>query len=151
MSLRGFELVSDTNRKDSQNANMPLRGTKTSAGYDMSIPLTVTIPSHNKKLIWTNVKAYMQENEVLTLHIRSSIGIKKGLRMANTVGIIDQDYYNNPSNEGNIGICLVNDTDEDIVLEEGERVAQGIFMPFLVSDNCNSEYDRIGGIGSTNK
>lgn len=150
MKLRGFELISPKNRKETDNAIMPLRGTKTSAGYDISTPIETYISAHNKILIWTNVKAYMQENEVLTLHIRSSIGIKKGLRMANTVGIIDQDYYNNPSNEGNIGICLINDTDEDIILEEGERVAQGIFIPFLVSDNCNSEEDRIGGIGSTN-
>ena len=151
MRLRGFELVSQDNRKDSSHAIMPLRGTKTSAGYDISTPVTVTIPAHKKQLIWSNIKAYMQENEVLTLHIRSSIGIKKGLRLANTVGIIDQDYYNNPSNEGNIGICLINDTDADIMLEEGERICQAIFIPFLVSDNCNSDEERIGGIGSTNK
>lgn len=150
MRIRGFELVSESMRKDTKNAILPLRGTKTSAGYDISTPIKQVVPAHGKKLIWSNVKAYMQDDEFLTLHVRSSIGIKKNLRLANTMGIIDQDYYNNESNEGNIGICLINDSDVDVVLEEGERVAQAIFMSFLPSDNCNSKQDRIGGIGSTN-
>lgn len=148
---RGFEVVSETNRKDTSNVILPIRGTKFSAGYDFSTPTEIIVPAHGKTLIWTNVKAYMQEGEFLSLHIRSSIGIKKGLRLANITGIIDMDYYNNESNEGNIGICLVNDTDNDVALLEGERIAQGIFTLFLVSDNCNSEDERQGGIGSTNQ
>jgi len=149
MKLRGFEIVE--NKKDSNNAILPQRGTKLSAGYDFSTPISVTNPAHDKKLIWTNVKSYMQEGEVLLLYVRSSIGIKKGLRLANTTGVIDSDYYNNPSNEGNIGICLVNDTNIDVTLDASERIAQGIFTPFLVSDNCNTDDEREGGIGSTGK
>jgi dUTP pyrophosphatase len=151
MKIRGFELVSEQNRKHTLNAILPQRATSKSAGYDMFSPESFVIPAHGKQLIWSNVKAYMLEGEVLMLHVRSSIGIKKGLRLANVTGVIDQDYYNNLSNEGNIGICLLNDTDEDVFIEHGERIAQVIFTPFLVSDNCNSDEERIGGIGSTNK
>jgi len=147
--IRGFESISEQNRKDTEKAILPQRGTQISAGYDFSTPISITIPSKSKRLIWTNIKAYMQEGEVLLLHVRSSIGVKKGLRLANTTGVIDADYYNNPSNEGNIGICLANDSDIDVQLDEGERIAQGVFMPFLISDNCNTDNNRGGGFGST--
>jgi dUTP pyrophosphatase len=151
MKLREFELISEPNRKDTLNALLPIRATRTSAGYDFASPKTYTINPNEQQLIWTNVKAYMQEGEVLMLFVRSSLSIKKGLRLANGTAIIDADYYNNPSNEGNIGICLVNTSNEVVTIVEGERIAQGIFMPFLISDNCNSNEERIGGIGSTNK
>jgi len=93
----------------------------------------------------------MQEGEVLILDVRSSIGIKKGLMLANTIGIVDQDYFSNKDNDGNIGICLYNMTDKPVHIEQFERIAQGIFIPFLVSDNGNTDEERTGGIGSTNK
>ena len=144
--IRGFEEVSMEQRKDTKSAILPQRGTKSAAGYDFSTPLKVRIPAKSKETIWTNIKAYMQDEEVLLVYVRSSIGIKKGLTLANGTGLIDADHYNS---EGNIGICLVNNTDEDIVLEENERIAQGVFMPYLISDNGNSEVTRVGGIGSS--
>jgi dUTP pyrophosphatase len=77
------------------------------------------------------------------------MGIKKGLSLNNGTGVIDQDYYNNPDNEGNIGVSLKNNTDETIFIERGTNIVQGIFMNYLVADNCNSEDKRVGGIGST--
>jgi len=59
------------------------------------------------------------------------------------------DYYNNPDNEGNIGLPLKNTSDKIVTLMQGERIAQGIFEPFLESDNCNTEEERKGGFGST--
>lgn len=147
--VRGFEEVRPEAKKQEVEAIMPVRGSKSSAGYDFATPVEVTIPANGKALIWTDVKAYMQTGEVLLLDVRSSIGIKKGLMLANTIGVIDSDYYENPSNDGNIGICLRNLTDEDITLEAGERIAQGIFIPFLVADNGNTDAEREGGIGST--
>jgi len=135
---RGFEEVSVEKRKGTKSAILPQRGTKSAAGYDFSTPLKVRIPAKSKETIWTNIKAYMQDEEVLLVYVRSSIGIKKGLTLANGTGVIDADYYNNENNEGNIGICLVNNTNEDIVLEENERIAQGVFIPYLISDNGNS-------------
>ena len=149
--IRGFELVSVDFRKNVVPAIMPQRGTKTSAGYDFATPVGFTILSHRKVSIWTDIKAYMQEGEVLTLHIRSSIGTKKGLRLANVTGIVDSDYYSNPDNDGNIGLTFYNDSKDIVTIEAGERVAQGIFLPFLVSDNGNTDNERIGGFGSTGK
>ena len=92
----------------------------------------------------------MQVGEVLILDVRSSIGINKNLMLSNTIGVVDQDYYSNPKNDGNIGICLYNKSDEIVSLDAGERIAQGIFLPFLEADNGNTENERNGGIGSTN-
>jgi len=149
--LRGFESVSLVSLKDSIDYILPFRGSSKSAGYYFASPVEITIAPKSKKLIWTNIKSYMQEGEVLMLYVRSSIGIKKGLRLANTTGIIDMDYYNNPANEGNIGICLYNDNDTEVTIEKGERIAQGIFTTFLVADNGNTDAERNGGIGSTNE
>lgn len=152
MKIRGFEVVADKHRKHGETEIiLPKRGSKHSAGYDFYSPEEVIIPAGEQRLIWTDVKAYMQKDEVLFLVVRSSIGIKKGLQLANTVGIIDSDYYGNPENDGNIGICLKNTTDTDILIEAGERIAQGIFLKFFVGDAGNTEEERTGGIGSTNK
>lgn len=107
MKQRGFEVVENGKHQDLVIA-LPLRGTKTSAGYDFYTPVDVTIPPQAKVLIWTDVKSYMMEGEVLLLDVRSSTGIKQDLMLANTIGVIDEDYYNNSGNEGNIGICLRN-------------------------------------------
>ena len=149
MEKRWFEAVSTKMRKDTDNVILPERKTKKSAGYDFSTPLKIRIPAKSKLMVWTNIKAFMQDDEVLLIFIRNSIGIKKGLGLANGTGIIDADYFNNSDNEGNIGISLVNDTNEDVVLEKGERFAQGIFLNYLMSDNGNSHHDRDGGFGST--
>lgn len=152
MKIRGFEVVADKHRKHVETEIvLPKRGSKHSAGYDFYSPEDITIPAGEQRLIWTDVKSYMQKDEVLFLVVRSSIGIKKGLQLANTVGIIDSDYYGNPENDGNIGICLKNTTDKDILIEAGERIAQGIFLQFFVGDEGNTEEERTGGIGSTNK
>lgn len=166
MKVRGFEPVSsekiaENMRKQegkpsvyvTNEAVLPKRGTAKSAGYDFCNPTNehITIHPNEKVLIWTNVKTYMQDNEVLTLVVRSSSGIKKDLILSNTIGVIDADYYNNKGNEGNIGISLRNVGKHPVVIEPKERIAQGIFLPFLVSDNCNSDEERIEGIGSTNK
>lgn len=150
--IRGFEIVKDEFRKHKNvEVKLPLRGSKKSAGYDFYSNETVVIHPGEKHVFWTDIKAYMLEGEVLETYVRSSIGIKKGLMLSNNVGIIDQDYYNNEQNDGNIGVCLCNVTENIQTIEIGERIAQGIFKTFLVSDNCNSEEERIGGIGSTNK
>ena len=103
--IRGFEIVRNEMRKNKEvNISLPTRGTKSSAGYDFYSPIDTTIKPHEKQVIWTDIKSYMQENEVLMIYVRSSIGIKKGLVLANGTGIIDKDYYNNSDNDGNIGI-----------------------------------------------
>ena len=89
----------------------------------------------------------MGDNEVLLLDVRSSMGGK--FMLANTIGVIDADYYSNDGNDGNIGIFLKNISDETLVVNEGERVAQGMFFNYLVADNGNTDTIRDGGFGST--
>lgn len=150
LKVRGFEIVEDKHRKHlDKEIHLPSRGSKSSAGYDFYTPIGFTLKPGEKIVVWTDIKAYMQEGEVLKLYVRSSIGIKKGLILANGTGIIDKDYYNNPSNNGNIGICLINISDKSVTIEKDERIAQGIFIYYLVADNGNSEKERIGGVGST--
>ena len=147
---RGFEAVVEEMRKGTMDYILPTRGTSRSAGYDLASPIDVVIEPHSSVLIWTNVKAYMADNEVLQLHVRSSVGIKKGLMLKNVTGIVDSDYYGNESNDGNIGLALYNTGDEAVVIERGERLIQGIFMKYLVADNDTFLKDvRVGGIGST--
>ena len=147
---RGFEAVVEEMRKGTMDYILPTRGTSRSAGYDLASPIDVIIEPHSSVLIWTNIKAYMADNEVLQLHVRSSVGIKKGLMLKNVTGIIDADYYGNEGNDGNIGLALYNTGDEAVVIERGERLIQGIFMKYLVADNDTFLKDvRVGGIGST--
>lgn len=149
--IRGFELVREDMRKNKVKCILlPKRSTKNSAGYDFFLPKNVAILPHDSAFVCTDVKAYMQEDEVLLLHIRSSIG-KRGIVLSNCTGIIDSDYYSNPTNDGNIGIMLRNMTDEVVELMGGEKIMQGIFTKYLIADNDNATEERIGGIGSTGK
>ena len=102
-------------------------------------------------MVPTGVKAYMQEDEFLGVHIRSGMAVKKSIRLVNNVGIIDADYYNNPDNEGHIILALVNTGLQPLVLKKGERIAQGIFYKYLTTDDDNAaeKEERSGGFGST--
>lgn len=104
-------------------------------------------PYSHSDLIFTDICAYMQEDEVLKLFVRSSIGCKKGLVLSNGTGIIDSSYY-----PRNIGIKLYNTTDKEVMLEKGERVCQGVFEKYLITDDdiCMNK-NRVGGFGSSNK
>ncbi len=146
MKQRGFEVVTGFDK-----AIIPLRGTRGSAGYDFCSYEEVTIEPNQTVMIKTGIKAYMLDDEVLQIYPRSSLGVKKHLRLANSVGIIDSDYYNNENNEGHIMIPLFNFGDEPITISQGERVAQGIFSKYLITDNDQVSAKRSGGFGSTNE
>ena len=137
--------------KGYEGYELPLRKTRHSAGYDFVAPCNILIPAHShSEAIMTGVKAYMQEDEVLNLYIRSSLAFKHGIILATCVSCIDSDYYNNPENEGNIGFRLYNTSDLPVLIKKDERVVQGVFVKYLVADNCNSNEIRKGGVGSTN-
>lgn len=178
--IRGFESISEEQKENNSITMLPLRGTATSGGYDFYAPFDLEIKPQEKVFFWTDVKAKMNPNEVLLLDIRSSMGVKHDLMLSNTIPVIDSDYYNNDSNEGNIGISLRNlksdimlkgfktivlksgekieiPTIKDLKLKntvfikKGERICQGLFIEYKESSNCNTDIERVGGIGSTNK
>lgn len=155
--MRKFERISEKEfLKDVSNGNyedilLPKRSTKNSVGYDFYSLYDITIKPNEIVKIPTGIKVCMNENEFLGIFIRSSLGFKYNIRMCNQVGIIDADYYNNKDNEGHIFVCLQNHGDKDFVIKKGDRFVQGIFMPFLITDDDSTTSRRIGGIGSTNK
>ena len=93
----------------------------------------------------------MADDEVLILANRSSNPGKKGLILANSIGVIDKDYYGNPDNDGHIMFAFYNIKDEDIEIKKGDCIGQAIFQKYLVADDDNAEGERTGGFGSTNK
>ena len=143
---RGFEKVSGY-----EYVNLPKRKTKQSAGYDIESAVNVVITPGETKLIPTGLKVYMDENEWLGIHIRSSLAIKYGLILANSVAVIDSDYYNNPDNEGHIMLPIRNVSGMPYTVKKGDRIAQGIFHRYYKVDNDSADGDRTGGIGSTGK
>ena len=150
MKTRGFEVVRNDARKFiNKEIKLPTRGTSKAAAYDFYSNDTYTIEPNKIAKIWTDVKSYMGENEVLLLDVRSSMGGK--FMLANTIGVIDADYYSNDGNDGNIGIFLKNISDETLIVNEGDRIAQGMFFTYLVADNGNTDDVRTGGFGSSGK
>ncbi len=148
--IRGFKVAKGWEDK---NINLPVRKTKLSAGYDFEAAEDIVVPSNSQipTLIPTGIKAYMQDDEVLYLYNRSSNPKKKGLVMANSVGVIDKDYYENPDNDGHIMFAFYNVKDEDIMIKKGEAIGQGVFMKYLIIDDDKATGDRTGGFGSTDK
>ncbi len=147
--MRGFEKARGYEEIDFQ---LPKRGTKYSAGYDFSIIEDITIKPGEIKMGVTGVKAYMMDDEVLKIYPRSSLPKRHRLTLPNNVGIIDKDYYGNVDNDGAIFIQLYNFGSETVTLNKGERVAQGIFEKYLISDSeIEVNNTRSGGFGSTGK
>ena len=150
--LRGFEVAKGFEDK---GINLPVRKTKYSAGYDIEAAEDTVVPSFKKgmnpTLIKTGIKAYMQDDEVLMLYNSSSNPKKKGLILANSVGVIDKDYYGNVDNDGHIMFAFYNIKDEDITIKKGEAIGQGVFQKYLVTDDDEAQGERKGGFGSTSK
>ena len=149
---RGFEVAKGFEDKE---INLPVRKTKYSAGYDVEAAEDCVIPKFNfgdkPTLVKTGIKAYMMDDEYLMLANRSSNPGKKGLVLANSVGIIDKDYYGNPDNDGHIMYAFYNFKNEDVTIKKGDVIGQAIFHKFLISDDDSAEGERIGGFGSTSK
>ena len=130
---------------------LPKRSTKKSSGYDFIVPEDTICKSHEITMVKSGVKAYFPDDETLLLFNRSSNPKKKGLIILNGVGVVDADYADNPDNEGEIAGLFYNMLDEDIVLKAGEKMMQGVFVNYGITDDDNAEGDRVGGFGSTGK
>ena len=150
--IRGFEVAKGFEDKE---INLPIRKTKFSAGYDIEAAEDIIVPSFKKgmapTLVKTGLKAYMQDDEVLLLYNRSSNPKKKGLILANSVGVVDKDYYENTDNDGHIMFAFYNIKDEDVEIKKGECIGQAIFEKYLLTDNDSAEGIRVSGFGSTGR
>lgn len=100
-------------------------------------------------LVPTGVKCKLEPNTYLELSVRSSCPLKYWLILANSVGIIDADYYSNPDNDGEIFFQMINLSPIDIQLKKGDIIGQGIIKPYLKTENDAAQGDRLGGFGST--
>ena len=169
MKKRGFEICKDYIDKD---INLPIRKTKNSVGYDIEAAEDTIIPSIWKNifgnfskflkgdkeyleikptLVKTGLKSYFGEDEVLMLANRSSNPGKKGLILANSLGIIESDYYGNPDNDGHLMYAYYNFFPVDITIKKHDTIGQAYFQNFLKVDNDIAEGIRTGGFGSTDK
>ena len=107
LKQRGFEVICDEKRKHPDvEIQLPTRGSKHAIAYDIYSPIDTVIQPMEKELIWTDVKAYFQTNEALLINVRSSMG-SHPITVANAQGWIECDYYNNPKNDGNLGVNLL--------------------------------------------
>ena len=151
-TIRQFFVVKDEFRKNKEGVIiLPKRATKGSAGYDFFLPNDVTIFPQESVLIWTDIKVRMEEDVVFEIVPRSSFGIKKSIMLKNTIGKIDSDYFENESNDGNIGICLYNYGAEKQELKAGDAFCQGTFFKYYITHDDSVQNERVGGIGSTSK
>ena len=146
--MRYFEVVKDEYRKHSGDIKLPTRATKGSAGYDFYSPISVDIEPMCSQMIWTDVCSKFEDDEVLLINVRSSMG-KQPVMIANTQGVIDPSYYGNSDNGGNIGIRLFNLGKTIYTFHAGDRVAQGTFVKYLITDDDDATAERVSGYGST--
>lgn len=127
---------------------LPCRATAGSAGYDFISTVETVMQPGETALIPTGIRAAMEPGWVLLLFPRSSLGFKHNVRLANTVGVIDSDYYH-AANEGHIMVKLYNGGDHPVTIARGERFCQGVFLPHGLAQEETVTTDRQGGFGST--
>lgn len=160
LMARKFEIVDSKFRKHpEQTVTLPKRADQGACAYDFYSLEEAVIAPHEKHLFWTDVKAHMYIDNYLAINTRSGNGVKYGIVLANSIGFIDASYYGNENNDGNIGICLLNEGDEPFEVHIGDRIAQGCFNKYwtTVDDpyNINGLNEigetRRGGFGSTGK
>lgn len=150
--MRKFEKVKEEFVKyENADVKLPVRATKHSVGYDFYSPIDYCLKPGETKLIFTNVKAQFNENEGLILAVTSGMG-KRGVILANGIGIIECDYYGNESNDGNLGFLLHNIGENDYEIKTGDKIGQGFFINYLtVDDEEEITAIRKGGFGSTDR
>ena len=159
-------------------AVLPVRKTAKSAGYDFTVAEDIIIPSCQKllnkfpknqinlvsledmsiltknlkakpTLVPTGIKCELNDNTYLELSVRSSCPLKYWLILANGIGVIDADYYNNSDNEGHIYFQLINLSPFNIILHKGDKIGQGIIHQYITTDDDSAKGTRKGGFGST--
>mgnify|MGYP003597874386 CR=1 FL=1 len=148
---------------EDKEVNLPVRATKHAAGYDFEAVEDIVIPSIWKQilsgkvlqgikpeLVHTGIKAQMESDESLKLFNRSG-NPKLGLILANGVGVVDSDYFENPGNDGEIMFAFFNFWPKDVLIKKCQRIDQGVYEKFMLTKDEPSEAERVGGFVSKNK
>lgn len=130
-----------------------LHNIRTVTGRRHSVTLRKTVRDIKPVLVHTGIRAQMEEDEVLIIANRSSGPAKRGLVMANSIGVIDRDYYGNLDNDGDIMFAFYNFHFHDVELKAGERIGQGMFQKVLrpVEGLRVKNVEREGGFGYTGR
>ena len=127
---------------------IPKRATKFSAGYDFYSPFDFTLRPGDTIKVPTGIRCGMNTDWVLMIYPRSGLGFKYKVRLDNTVGVVDADYYFS-DNEGHIFVKITNEGDQVVRIKQGDAFAQGIFMEYGITEDDCVEDARNGGLGST--
>lgn len=154
------EFTEDQIQKIYENIQLPRRMTSNSCGYDFFMPYTITLepmidPKKNSIMIPTGIRCKLPPCVALLIYPRSSLGCEYGIRLANTVGVIDPDYYG-AKNEGHIFVKLTAGNTIHETIYAGERFCQGVLTPFATIPDYDAQFEesatqRTGGLGSTSK
>lgn len=150
--MEDFGLNETVLKEKYDRIQLPKRATTGSAGYDIRTTVDIKLEPGQTIKIPTGIRVTMLEDWMLAVFPRSGLGFKFRLQLNNTVGIIDSDYYFS-DNEGHIFVKLTNDSNEgkSVNLKEGDAFAQGIFIPYGVTEDDAVTESRNGGFGSTGK
>lgn len=142
-----------TVKEDYEEIKIPKRATKFSAGYDFFAPFGFILKPGETITIPTGIKCHLEEDKFLAIVPRSGLGFKYKLRLDNTLGVVDADFYNNESNEGHIFIKISNENNEnkELKVNKGEAFAQGIILSYFLAEEEEITTERKGGFGSTTK
>lgn len=153
VSFKEFKSKTDSNMHcgadEYEEIKLPVRSTEGSAGYDIASPVNITIPGGCKRVIPTGLKVKIDPGYTMLLFVRSSLAIKKEIELQTSVSVIDSDYYDNDANEGHVMIPVRNESARPVFVSAGERIAQGVFVPYGVTEGDAAHEKRKGGIGST--
>ena len=144
-----FEVVSRIENKEV--IKLPEKGSKYAAGYDFINPEDTFVSSSGVTYVRTGIKAKFPNDVALLLLNRSSNPKKKELFLANGVGLVDADYYNNEDNEGEICFAFMTTSNIPILIKAGEKLGQGMFIKYqdITGLNVDNVEERNGGFGST--
>ena len=129
---------------------LPTRATKGSAGYDIKTLFDIDLAPGEALKVPTGLKCKVENGWFLGIFPKSGLGFKFHARLGNSVGIIDEDYFDNSDNEGHIWVKLCNDGKQHLHIDAGKAFCQGIFLPYGITYDDEADGIREGGLGSTN-
>lgn len=153
MTYRPMNYMEGHIKEAYDNIVIPVRKTKYSAGYDICTPIDIALPSGQRRVIPTGIKAVFEDDEMeswhLQMYVRSSVGIKDGVVLTNGTGVIDSDYFKG-ENDGDMMLALMNTSERLVKYKVGDRICQAVFVLHGLTSDDAATGDRTGGIGSTN-